>query len=271
MPPPPRLPRPGRHGGSARAPRARAGNAAPAHTTTTDAGRLPIPRAGGIGAAMEDLIAGYRRFRAETWARERDRFEALAERGQRPRAMVVACSDSRVDPQMVFSAAPGELFVVRNVANLVPPYAPDAAYHGTSAALEFGVRVLGVRHLIVLGHALCGGVRAMLDGMPPGTEDFVAPWMGIAGEARARALRCEPGSDDARQEAGEQETVRLSLENLLTFPWVRDAVEAGRLHLHGGHFDIRSGTLSMLGEAGGFAPVGDEPPGGQRPLGDSNR
>lgn len=219
---------------------------------------------------MDELLAGYRRFRAETWSRERDRFETLAERGQRPRAMVVACSDSRVDPQMVFSAAPGELFVVRNVANLVPPYQPDAAYHGTSAALEFGVRVLGVRHLVVLGHALCGGVQALLNGMPPGTEDFVAPWMGIAREARARVLlRCDAASDDAaRQEAGEHEMVRLSLENLLTFPWIREAVEAGRLGLHGGHFGIRSGRLSLLGADGGFAPVGDAP--GQRPLGGSN-
>jgi carbonic anhydrase len=220
---------------------------------------------------MDELIAGYRRFRAETWARERDRFEALAEHGQRPRTMVVACSDSRVDPQMVFSAAPGELFVVRNVANLVPPYQPDAAYHGTSAALEFGVRVLGVERIVVLGHAFCGGVRALLEGMPPGTEDFVAAWMGIAREARARVLRCEPMSDEARQEAGEQEMVRLSLENLLTFPWIREAVEAGRLRLHGGHFGIRSGRLAMLGEDGGFVPVGDAAKPDQRPLGGSNR
>lgn len=221
---------------------------------------------------MDDLIAGYRRFRAETWQRERDRFEELAERGQSPRALVIACSDSRVDPQMVFSAAPGELFVVRNVANLVPPYQPDAAYHGTSAALEFGVRVLQVRHVIVLGHTLCGGVRALLEGPPPGTEDFVAPWMGIAREARARTLRCEAVSPEGRQEAGEQEVVRLSLRNLMTFPWIREAVEAGRLRLHGGHFDVASGKLSMLDASGEFAPVGDAPPsGGQRPLGGSNR
>jgi carbonic anhydrase len=160
--------------------------------------------------------------------------------------------------------------VVRNVANLVPPYQPDAAYHGTSAALEFGVRVLGVGDLIVLGHALCGGVRALLEGMPPGTEDFVAPWMGIAREARARVLRCEPMSDEARQEAGEQEMVRLSLENLLTFPWIREAVEAGRLRLHGGHFGIRSGRLSVL-RGDGFVPVGDAAKPDQRPLGGSNR
>lgn len=219
---------------------------------------------------MQDLLEGYRRFRAETWARERDRFAALAERGQRPRAMVVACSDSRVDPAMVFSAAPGELFIVRNVANLVPPYAPDAAYHGTSAALEFGVRVLGVPHLVVLGHALCGGVRALLEGMPAGTEDFVAPWMGIAREARARVLRCEPASEEARQEAGEHEMVRLSLANLMTFPWIREAAEAGRLALHGGHFGIASGTLSLLGADGRFAPVADAAP-DQRPFGGSNR
>lgn len=219
---------------------------------------------------MDELIEGYRRFRAETWARERDRFEALAERGQSPKVLVVACSDSRVDPQMVFSAAPGELFVVRNVANLVPPYQPDAAYHGTSAALEFGVRVLQVRHVVVLGHALCGGVRALLDGMPPGTEDFVAGWMGIAREARARVLRCEHASDEARQEAGEREMVRLSLENLMTFPWVREAVEAGRLRLHGGHFGIRSGRLWALGPSGEFAPVADNGPEDQRPFGGSN-
>ena len=193
---------------------------------------------------MEDLIEGYRRFRAETWARERDRFEALAERGQSPRALVVACADSRVDPQMIFSAAPGELFVVRNVANLVPPYQPDAAYHGTSAALEFGVRVLAIRDLVVLGHGQCGGVRALLEGAPAEAADFVVPWMRIARPARDRVLACEPA--EARQEAGEHEVVRLSLANLMTFPWVREAVEAGRLRLHGMHFAIHTGVLAVL-------------------------
>ncbi|MFC7540562.1 carbonic anhydrase [Siccirubricoccus deserti] len=116
---------------------------------------------------MDALIDGYRRFRAETWPQQRARFEALAAEGQSPQTMVIACSDSRVDPQMIFSAAPGELFVVRNVANLVPPYMPDAAFHGTSAALEFAVRVLRVRQVVVLGHAQCGGVRALLEGAPP--------------------------------------------------------------------------------------------------------
>ena len=125
---------------------------------------------------MDDLLDGYRRFRAEVWPRERERFETLAARGQSPRTMVVCCSDSRADPQIIFGAAPGELFVARNVTDLVPPYAPDGAYHGTSAALEFGVRALGVGQVVVMGHALCGGVRALLEGAPAETPDFVEPW-----------------------------------------------------------------------------------------------
>ena len=201
---------------------------------------------------MDQLIEGYRRFRASLWQRERERFEALSRYGQRPRAMVITCSDSRVDPQMIFDARPGELFTVRNVANLVPPYAPDAAYHGTSAALEFGVRALGVAHLIVMGHALCGGIQALLEGLPAELGDFVGPWVAIAEPARRRAI-CEPA--EKRQEACEHEAIRLSLANLATFPWIREAVAAGRLNLHGCYFDIRSGVLKRLGENGAFEPV----------------
>ena len=201
---------------------------------------------------MDQLIEGYRRFRARTWARERTRFEALAARGQRPRALVVACSDSRADPQMIFDAAPGELFVIRNVANLVPPYLPDSAYHGTSAALEFGIRALGVPDVIVIGHALCGGIRALLEGAPEETPDFVKTWVSIADPARRSAIRM-PAPD--RQEACEHESVRLSLANLRTFPCIRDAVAAGRLRLNGFYFDIRTGMLLRLGADGAFAPV----------------
>jgi carbonic anhydrase len=201
-------------------------------------------------APMDDLIAGYRRFRADTWPREKARFEALAARGQKPRTMVIACSDSRVDPQMIFSAAPGELFVVRNVANLVPPYMPDATFHGTSAALEFAVRVLQVEKVVVLGHALCGGVRALLEGAPPEAQDFVVGWMRIAQAARAKALRCDPAD---RQEACEHEAVRITLANLMTFPWVAEAVAAGRLSLHGGHFAVATGKLVLLGPDGEFS------------------
>ena len=201
---------------------------------------------------MDRLIEGYRRFRARTWAQERIRFEALAAHGQRPKVLVIACSDSRVDPQMIFDADPGELFVIRNVANLVPPYRPDTSYHGTSAALEFGIRALGVKDVIVIGHALCGGVRALLEGVPKETPDFVKSWMTIAEPAR-QSVGHMPAS--SRQEACEHETVRLSLENLGTFPWIRDAAAAGRLRLNGFYFDIRTGILMRLGADGAFAPV----------------
>lgn len=167
--------------------------------------------------------------------------------------MVIACSDSRVDPQMIFGAGPGELFVVRNIANLVPPYAPDAAYHGTSAALEFGVRILGIEHLVVLGHALCGGVQALLQDPPAEAQDFIQSWIHIGEPARRHSL-AHP-SAEARQEACEHEIVRLSLANLMTFPWIRDAVAARRLQMHGCYFDIRAGTLLRLGGDGKFAPV----------------
>ena len=141
---------------------------------------------------MDPLIEGYRRFRADVWPAERARYEALAHWGQSPEAMVIACSDSRVDPQTVFSAVPGELFVVRNVAALVPPYSPDPGHHGTSAALEFGVKVLKVPRLVVLGHGQCGGVKAMAVGPPPQARDFIASWVDI-GKPAVEAAGDKPG------------------------------------------------------------------------------
>ncbi|MGQ0675098.1 MAG: carbonic anhydrase [Rhodospirillales bacterium] len=202
---------------------------------------------------MDKLIEGYRRFRTGKWPERRALFEELADRGQRPRAMVVACVDSRVDPAMIFDAAPGEILVVRNVANLVPPYAPDGAHHSTSAALEFGVRALGVRDLIVLGHAMCGGIRALLDGPAAAPSDFVSDWIAIAAPARARALQCGPAENALT--ACEHDAVKLSLENLMTFPWIAERVRDGRLKLHGARFDIRDGTLELLREDGAFAPT----------------
>jgi carbonic anhydrase len=202
---------------------------------------------------MDELIAGYRRFRQETWPQQRARFEQLAAQGQRPHTMVIACSDSRVDPQMIFSAGPGELFVVRNVANLVPPYMPDALFHGTSAAVEFAVRVLQVERIVVMGHALCGGIRALIDGTPPEARDFVAGWIGIAERARAAALRCDV--PEQRQEAAEHESVRISLTNLMTFPWVAEAVAAGRLALHGAHFGVATGRLVLVPAEGAPQPA----------------
>jgi len=182
---------------------------------------------------MDPLIEGYRRFRADIWPGERARYEALAHWGQSPEAMVVACSDSRVDPQTVFGAAPGELFVVRNVAALVPVYSPDPGHHGTSAALEFGVRVLKVPRLVVLGHGQCGGVKAMAFGPPPQARDFIASWVEI-GKPAVLAAGDKP---EGRLERIEAEVVRLSLANLMTFPWIAEAVGAGRLVLQGFLFD----------------------------------
>jgi carbonic anhydrase len=199
--------------------------------------------------SLDALFAGYRQFRQTVWPERRKLFETLARDGQKPRALVICCSDSRVDPAMVFGAAPGELFIIRNVANLVPPYKPDGDYHGTSAALEFAVRVLEVPRIIVLGHAMCGGVHALLNGFPDSARDFVAPWMQIAAEARSRTLACDPVDP---QTACEQETVKLSLRNLISFPWVAERVAEGRLRLHGGSFDIRSGELLLLGDDGNF-------------------
>ena len=193
---------------------------------------------------MERLLEGYRQFRADVWPAEEGRYEALADEGQRPETLLISCSDSRVDPQEVFGAKPGEIFVVRNIAGLVPKYHPDLGCHGTSAAIEYGVRVLRVKRIVVLGHAQCGGVRAVVEGAPPEARDFVEPWMAIA-----KSILKRPSNPDRRPnlvDHYEGELLRLSLSNLRTFPWIADAEAAGRLTLHGFHFDIRSGSMSVL-------------------------
>jgi carbonic anhydrase len=201
---------------------------------------------------MDRLLEGYRRFRASTWPAERERYETLSIEGQHPETLVIACSDSRVDPQTVFGAGPGELFVVRNVAGLVPPCQVDGHHHGTSAALEFGVRVLKVARVVVLGHAQCGGVAAMIEGAPREARDFVEPWMAIAAPILKDVPQGLPASERlARCEAA---VVRLSLSNLMTFPWIAEAVAAGRLQLRGFRFGIRNGVLETL-EGDRFVPV----------------
>ena len=193
---------------------------------------------------MDPLIDGYRKFRAETWPTERARYEALAHWGQSPETMIIACSDSRVDPQSIFGAVPGEMFVVRNVAALVPPFQPDAGgFHGTSAAIEFGVRVLKVSRLVVLGHAQCGGVRAMAYGAPPQARDFVAAWTDIGKPALAKVSDATASGKLGQVEI---EVVRLSMANLMSFPWVADLVTKGRLVLEGFLFDIHTGVLSRV-------------------------
>lgn len=203
---------------------------------------------------MDRLLDGYQRFRAGGWTNHRERLQALADEGQKPHALIVACSDSRADPAMVFDTAPGELFVVRNVANLVPPYDPDGDFHGTSAALEFGVRVLEVPHLIVMGHQKCGGVHSLVHGFPERAQDFVEPWMRMAQPA-VDAARAAGTPEDLIDDVCEHETVKLSLNNLRTFPWIARREAEGRLQLHGFRFGIADGVLERLNPDGTFTPV----------------
>jgi carbonic anhydrase len=206
---------------------------------------------------MEKLLAGYKRFRANGWPEQKRVFESLAENGQAPQTLVVACIDSRVDPTRIFDTRPGEMLTIRNVANLVPPYAPDSTYHGTSAALEFGVRILEIPHVLVMGHGLCGGVKSLVEGAPVEGLEFIAPWMSIAREACAHVLHT--GTKEQRQRNCEFEAVKISLANLMTFPWVAERVAVGKLKLHGGWFDIRIGELLLLQADGTFAPGFYEP------------
>jgi carbonic anhydrase len=208
------------------------------------------PRAGPMEADVDMLLAGYRRFRAGSWLQQRRRFEELADQGQQPQALVLGCVDSRADPALIFDAVPGQMLTVRNVANLVPPYAPDVACHGTSAALEFAVRILQVPHIVVLGHGLCGGVRVLLEGAPREVQDFVAPWMSMAASVRERVMPCTHPPE--RQQRAELEIVKLSLANLMTFPWIAERVAAGSLRMHGAWFAIRSGELMLLQSDGSF-------------------
>jgi carbonic anhydrase len=203
------------------------------------------------------LLDGYRRFRQERFAGEAQRYRALA-REQRPRTMVIGCADSRVDPATIFSAAPGELFVVRNVAALVPPFEENGTFHGTSAALEFAVTVLGVDSIVVLGHGLCGGVAAALsvgENRPVGR--FIRPWVDLIAEVRDEVIADIAADDaDGRQNALEHLAVQQSLRNLESFPFIAEATGAGSLALHGAWFSIAHGELHWLDKASRrFEPI----------------
>ena len=194
------------------------------------------------------LCDGYRAFQSGRLTTEQSRYRDLAERGQSPETMIVGCCDSRVAPEVIFDAGPGELFVVRNVANLVPPYSPDSNYHGVSAAVEYAVKVLRVRNIVVLGHARCGGIQAFADNAPPG--DFIGRWISLIAPAASeiRSREESPGSYLTRLE---QASLVKSIDNLKSFPYVQTACDRGELALHGAYFNVASGELEVLDPATG--------------------
>src|SRR5262245_38499147 len=201
----------------------------------------------------DHLLAGYRNFMSGRYVAESRRYRELAREGQTPETMVIACCDSRAAPEAIFDAKPGELFVVRNVANLVPPYAPDGEYHSTSAALEFGVQSLKVKDIVVMGHGRCGGIRAALDPQqrPLSPGDFIGKWMSLV-EPAAQAISGNTMMTAAeRQTALERISIRFSIANLRTFPCVNILEGKGRLSLHGAWFDISTGELWVMDPATG--------------------
>jgi carbonic anhydrase len=195
----------------------------------------------------QHLIQGYRTFISQRLPTEQSRYRELSERGQSPEVMVIGCCDSRVSPEVIFDAGPGELFVVRNVANLVPVYAPDGGAHGVSAALEYAVQVLRVKHIVVLGHAQCGGIRAFIDKLAPlSPGDFIGRWMSMFIKPGEKVGQREHETMQDFTTRIEKAAVFRSLENLMTFPCVQILVERGKLHLHGAYFGVAEGSLSVL-------------------------
>lgn len=207
---------------------------------------------------VDELVDGYRKFRRTSYRSYRKLYETLAQKGQKPGVLMIACSDSRASPTTIFSADPGQIFVARNIASIVPPYDPDSKPRSVGAALEYAVKVLKVGDIIVLGHARCGGVHALLtegEGLPP--NDYLKPWVEVAAPARGLC----PANMDKMQErerglCGEQAVIQLSINNMGNYPWVRDRLSAGDLNIHGFHFDIFDGQLTRLNpEKGKFEAV----------------
>jgi carbonic anhydrase len=208
---------------------------------------------------LTELVSGYRRFRETGWEPERKRWAALRQ-GQQPRVMVIACSDSRVDPAQIFDVSPGEIFVVRNVAALVPPFETTPGHHGVSAALEFAVQVLKVQEIVVMGHGMCGGCQAALTqsmhGAEPGRGGFVADWISLLDEARKPVAEEFGTQGRIAEREMEHAAVRVSLTNLRTFPCVQEKEKRGDLTLRGAFFAISDGVLHLLDEESGkFRPA----------------
>lgn len=207
----------------------------------------------------ETLTDRFRRFKHRIFFPNADQYEELATYGQSPEIMMVSCCDSRVDPETIFNAIPGELFVVRNVANLIPPFETGGRFHGVSASIEFAVLNLRVKHIVVLGHSGCGGIKAALNqsAMIQTEAMFISKWMSMLDEARLSVLASKQNASVAEQVHNlELEGIKASLKNLRTFPFVREREDKGKLNLHGAHFDIKTGTLSVLNHSRGeFFPL----------------
>lgn len=209
----------------------------------------------------ERLLIGYQSFIKNHFSYKVDHYQQLACEGQKPEILVIACCDSRIIPETIFDARPGEIFVLRNVANLVPPFSPDNQYHATSAAIEFAVKLLEVKHIVILGHAHCGGISTVLDGacksLP--SDDFIGQWMNLLVPAGEAVAKNEFLTAAEQQTALERISIRYSLKNLETFPWLKARKDQGLLTVHGAWFDISSGELwSMEQETGNFLRVKDE-------------
>lgn len=203
----------------------------------------------------DHLLSGYRNFMSGRFTEQHLRYKALAETGQKPKTLVIACCDSRAAPETIFDSGPGELFVVRNVANMVPPYEPDGQYHSTSAALEFAVQSLKVSDIVVMGHGRCGGIQAALDpdAEPLSPGDFIGKWMGLLKPAAAQIQSNAMLTAGERQRALERVSIRNSIANLRSFPCVQILEQRGKLQIHGAWFDILTGELWVMeGSTGDF-------------------
>lgn len=195
-------------------------------------------------AEIRTLLNGYREFYKKYYTSGNTLYRDLTRHGQSPKTLIIACSDSRVDPSIITESGPGDIFVVRNVANLVPPYqVGDSSLHGVSAALEFGVRILDVNHVVVLGHSHCAGVKALLEPGRTDHTDFIGRWVNIAAKAREKAVATQPSHDEPLQHRCEKECILLSLQNLTEFPWIQSKIQAHELKLHGWYFSIEDGKL----------------------------
>ena len=207
---------------------------------------------------VKALIDGHQRFYKQYFEKQRGLYSNLFEEGQSPKFLVISCCDSRVHPAQIMDTKPGDIFVIRNVANLVPINEADGKSHGTSAAMEFAIKHLKVKHIIVFGHSQCGGIRTLMEGDHLGNEySFIDPWMGIAKNARASVLKKHQGKSFDEQCAHcEKASIEISLTNLMTFPWIKEKCDSGNLTIHGWYFDIETGYL--LGKQGEkFIPVNE--------------